>query len=263
MLGNSKDCPKCGALHKSKPFCTYADGFHCFSCGYTKRGDRSFSDSGHKPEIQLPELSGEVVQNFHEFSLMSKAWLMKFHINEKHVKNNSIIEVHEHNKVWLVMPNIDTDGNIIFYQRRLMGERGFVSSGPKKQVYKQNFDNVSIILVEDFISYCRVGELFNCVCLFGTSLSNDEASYITRYYDDIYVWLDNDHERENNPGQKAAKKICKSLEYTLRLNNVNRGFTVRNSRIANIVTKNDPKYYTDTEIKQIIAQGGQYDDTEH
>lgn len=259
MIENSKDCFNCGSVHKSKPFCIYDNGYHCFSCGVSKRGDRSFSQKQELVNKTKTEILGEEQRDYSKFSLLTKAWLSKYYITAEHVQNNNMFEINELGKIWLVMPNVNYEGEIVFYQKRLMNERGFVSSGPKQQAFNQyHFINESgphsCVIVEDFISYCRVGTLVDCVCLFGTSMNNEEAKYITRYYDNIYVWLDNDHDRENNPGQKAAKKICKTLEYTLYLNSIDRGFSARKIHIENIATDMDPKCYSDTEIKQILGR---------
>ncbi len=252
IIENSRECPSCGSNHKSKPFCVYEDGYHCFSCGVTKHSDRWLSATPTKLSATAPNLEIEnCVSNFDNFSLESKAWLNKYYMTKKLVDDNTILELHENGSTWLVFPVIEYN-NIVFYQKRRMRQRGFFSSGPKKIAYKQHGGFETLIIVEDFISYCRVGAFFDCVCLHGTSLTKD-ANYIVHSYNNIYTWLDNDHSKQSNSGQLAANKICKNLEYHLYLKSVKWGFTILNSEIKNICTEHDPKCYSDTEIKQILG----------
>lgn len=259
-LGNQKECENCGAAHKGKPFCWYVDGYHCFSCGITHRGDRSFivnpSYTTVKPDLSA--ISGEVIKNFSDFSLVSREWLTQYYITEKHVSNNSLFEIRENDQNWLLYPNIDETGAVVFYQKRRMGERGFISSGEKRPLYKR-IGSDTVVIVEDFISYCRVGEFFDCVCLYGTQLATADAECLVEQYSNIVVWLDNDHIKEVNSGQIAAKRICNSLKYTLNCYNRNYGFSPRHVEVKLKVTNCDPKFYSDSEINNIIRVT--YDDT--
>lgn len=251
-LANYAICPQCSGGHKSRPYCEYENGAYCFSCGYTKVSDRSFTPSR---EIQTdnpyyPELE-DCINNYSQFSLPILQWLTKHHVSEKHVQKYDIMQ---HKDGSIIYPNIQREGaekTIIGYQRRwLGGERKIITKGLKSPSFYNTNKERTIAIVEDFLSAIRVAGGVNSCCLWGTKLPFRLASQLVCDYDKIYVWLDNDTIKEVNSGQEAAIKICKLLEDVIHYKNKRR-FS-HNQKVINIVTEQDPKFYVDSGIKEIL-----------
>lgn len=249
ILSNSRDCPNCGSDHKSKPFCIYADGYHCFSCGQGRRGDRLFSVESTKVSPTLPEIK-DYKSSLNSFTIQSQKWLSGFYVTENMVRKHSIFEVVESGKIWLVFPKVE-NGEIKFYQKRCINERSFLSYGDKKSLLSSE-GHRSVVIVEDFISYIRLASFCDVVCLMGTYLSIEECNHIVDTYTKIFVWLDNDVTKTINSGQVAARKIMDNLRYSKHYKQSKKLFTILDSRILNICTKKDPKCYSDSELRSII-----------
>ena len=247
-LSSHKECPSCGDNHKGNPYCLYENGAHCFSCGYTKSYDRSFSIQESR-KVSIPELPN-LKSRMEEFTLENQLWLNKYYITKDHVGQYHISEAPDGA---LVFCNIDNNGDVTHYQMRYNTiPRRILSKGPKTPSIS-SIEASTIVLVEDYLSHIRVGELFDTACLWGTKASYDFLKSLLPYTT-ILVWLDNDSQKEINSGQIAAKKICKMLESILRLERRRFGFGGRQlPTIINIATDNDPKVYSPSEIKNILG----------
>lgn len=247
-LSNSRDCPFCGSNHKAKPFCVYEDGYHCFSCGASHRGNRCFNAKREAEFKSCDELIGDKVYNFDSFSSVTRLFLNDYFVSHKHIEKHHAFELYD-GRYWLVMPVI-INNEILFYQRRCMNVREILASGSKISA-SSSIKSDTICIVEDFISYMRVAEHVDALCLFGTKLNGSDLEMITSYHN-ICVWLDNDELKSINSGQNAAKKICKNIEYTLRLKHNRRSYLKQDTTLYNICTDQDPKYYSDSEIIGIL-----------
>lgn len=250
-ISNSSVCPSCGGGHKSKPFCVYENGHHCFSCGFTKTFDRGFSvvtNSNNtttiKSLVELPSMSRVLT----EFSLEAQEWLVKYNITQDVLNEYGIGYTDDNCLVFLNKQK----NEIVGYQKRNMLKRFITTEGPKLPMLLAENISDSIILVEDYISAVRLTKHTNVLCLWGTKITYEKLLEVFIDYDNVLVWLDNDEEKEINSGQEAAKKIINIGEYIINTLSQRRGFSLNTKRVLNVITTEDPKFYTDTEIRQII-----------
>lgn len=248
-ISTSKSCPHCGDDHKGKPFALYEDGYHCFSCGSTKRAIRNFTLRGlvaHE-SIELPELT----LNPSMFSLSVLKWLRKYHVSDETIYKHCIAEATDNS---VIAPVLDVEtGNVIMYQRRWFDPRRIMTYGSKQPfIAKADTGNSVLVIVEDFISAIRVGEIEDCYCMFGTAIPYHQLETLVKTYSTIVVWADGD-----SPGQNAARKIHQLLMKIQARANIKRAFDLSsNKTTVNVVTEKDPKCYTNTEILKILKTNG-------
>jgi hypothetical protein len=248
-LENSAVCPKCGGGHKSKPFCIYDNGWHCFACGYTKSSDRSFSVKNNVYQysnVTLPECTN----NVSEYSIDALEWLAKFNITEELIYKHKILFCKEDGS--LLFLNIKNDV-LIGYQRRRMRAR-FITTAGEKIPYLFESNNNALIIVEDYISAIRTSCLYDSVCLWGVKINYTELYNYLLQYNIIYIWLDNDTEKPTNSGQEAANKIIEDANKIVNRINYRRGYSKQTKIIRNIVSEKDPKYYLNSEISRYIME---------
>lgn len=252
-ISSHKECPNCGGEHKGKPFCTYPNGYHCFSCGFSKNADRSFLIREIQPTV--PEFP-DSIWNPNAFSLQNLAWLLEYYVSDSEIRKFRIGETLDGA---LIFPYI-VGNQVICYQTRLNSTpRRIQSYGAKVPALFSNQESRTLVIVEDFISAIRVAEQTDAVCLWGTKAPFLSLQEWIKKYDSIVVWLDNDNSKETNSGQIAAKKICETLERILYFRNRKRGFGGGDQKeIKNLATEMDPKCYSNNELKNILQLGVEY-----
>ena len=246
-ITNSATCPKCGGGHKSKPFCIYENGWWCFACGYVKASDRAFSI--------YPKMSSklnnypEITLNINEYSLDALTYLTQYNITTDDIYKHKIGFRKAFNS--LVFP-ITYDNKVVGWQERSLNKRFITGEGTKIPSLFKEHDNKTVVLVEDYLSAIRVSKQYNTVCLWGVKISHEYLSQLFRKFDVIITWLDNDKEKDINSGQVAASVIKDQAKYCIMQHQRKRSFSVNCKEIVNVLTNDDPKYYTDTEIREII-----------
>lgn len=249
FLTSSVNCPSCGLQHKGKPFCTYENGAHCFSCNYTIFYDHSFtvSNSAVHRVKDFPEACSDPSK----FSIVNLKWLAKYYVDAALIKKYSILETGNRG---LILPYYK-DGELVCYQTRWNTEpRLIVSSGVKVPALFAIRESRILVIVEDFISAIRLAEHVHSVCLWGTKVSYEYLKLWFKQYDNILVWLDNDYTKQTNSGQESAKKICNSLNSILHYTNRRYGFGQLDAKIIkNIIAEQDPKAYSPSELKETIG----------
>ena len=260
LIAKSNDCPRCGTGHANSCFVTYHNGWHCFSCGasyVTDKDSYSFRPSQTvNTNIYLPQ---NIITNYSQFSLGTIEWLYKFGVYKEFIQQHHIGYVPfeefvtKHNLRYsgesLIFPIINNN-EIVYYQRRFFPNKQILTVGNANALFiarKGVQNSRTIVIVEDYISAIRVGQIHHCMCLFGTKLKALQLSYILENYTNIKVWLDGDA-----PGQDSAKKIRKQLYDTIKYKCAQLAFKQQIYSIENIFTEKDPKYYTNTEICTIL-----------
>ncbi len=247
-LSSDKACPSCGDNHKGKPFCTYENGVHCFSCGYTIKYDRSFAARENRP-VEIPEIP-DACFNPSKFSVNNLIWLNKYFITINDIYKYNIAESSDGALIFSNMEN----QQVTHYQLRYNTVPRVIRSHGKKIPSISSVGALTIVLVEDYISHIRVGRSFDTACLWGTKISYDWLETIL-HYENIVIWLDNDKDKEINSGQEAAKKICKMLNRVIQLKQGKFGFGgIRVPKVHIKITDNDPKCYSDSEIEEILGE---------
>ena len=102
-----------------------------------------------------------------------------------------------------------------------------------KHIERLGEESRSIILVEDLISAHKVGQVSECIPLFGTQVS-PALLYYLRQKDNIILWLDNDQ-------LDTMPKKCSNLE------------VLTGCKVSYINSIKDPKEYNAKEISQYIS----------
>ena len=247
-LENHKECPKCGNGHKSKPFCIYENGFHCFSCGFCKSADRSFLLQSKRTNVNV-NLNAYIQAESTPKNFTSKclSWLYQYYLTDEQIYQYGI--------------KCDTtDDSLLFpisetsYMQRWINtkERKIRVFGEKSAILihtKNTAKQSLIVIVEDYISAIRIASQYNALCLFGTKLTSID---IVKEYDTFVVWLDNDYIKNINSGQNAAKEIREKLNKIKNFNYYKRGFSLTKINNFNIATDKDPKCYTNSQIVNFV-----------
>lgn len=238
-----KNCPHCGDDHKGKPFAVYEDGYHCFSCGATKRAEYNFL----KPrpttasDITLPD---DLEYNPVKFSTDILSWLMQYHLTDKQIRAHNIIQS-GHDSI--VMPVVVNDTIVMYQQRWFDSVRRIMTYGTKQPMFIGRGSD-TMVIVEDYISAIRVGEVVDTCCMFGTSLPYDVLQDIVKNYKNVLVWADGD-----TAGQQAAVKILTKLNRIAYQVSKYRAYgDGLDKHIKNIYTERDPKCYVSSDIINII-----------
>lgn len=259
IVSKSNDCPKCGGGHTNQCFVTYTNGYYCFSCGTASSTDKN--NYSFKPYKQrLCDLSIYIPQNveedFKNFPLHIQYWLLKYGIDKEEVIKHCIMYVPYEKFITksglkfegesLIFP-ICNDREIIHYQRRFFPNKQILSVGAGiNNLTLSKACSDTVVLVEDFISGIRVNNHADCIPLLGTSLKKYMIEDILAH-GKIVIWLDGDE-----PGQKAAKKIYKTLCDTIKYRTKLNAFNHKKYKLSIVTTEKDPKEYTDSEIKQYL-----------
>jgi len=128
--------------------------------------------------------------------------------------------------------------------------------GKKVSFIASSSNNIQIlVLVEDFISAIRVGEVVDSFCLFGTSLVQGALSKIVQSYDSIVIWTDGD-----KSGQTAAEKLKALFNYEINKHLKERSYNYKEKAVFHVITEKDPKAYTKSEITNILQTSGVFNE---
>lgn len=237
MLISMGSCPYCNNGHNTPCFATYTDGYKCYSCGKSKRHNNVFRkmESQKTQDIIWP-LQGE-------WSVSNKKELYKLHFNDDLIRKFGIYE--------------DIDGNVIIPTSTGWLLKNFKTKAKRHCGLKiaEFFGEASpIVIVEDILSAIRVSAVCRTVCLHGLFLKTEVAKDIIKHNNTIILWLDGD-----NRGQEAAVKIKTLLQACYEEWLKTRVFSNVIKIVSNVSTKNDPKTYSDSEIRSIIDNWRLYD----
>jgi len=264
LISKSTSCVQCGDDHLNQCFCVYTNGAYCFSCGYSTFNSKvSYSFKEKIEQFNSLYIPSNLVTNQKEFSLETNKWLTKYGIYSNLIKKykimycpydefvtNSGIEFKGESLIFPVIEN----GNIHGYQRRFFPNKSYLSVGNINVAFvasnNNQTNNTTIILVEDFISCIRVGDVEDCLCLFGTKLKQEYIDSILRY-ENIIIWLDGD-----KPGQEAAAKIFQKLYDIIKHRCKLNAYNSKSYNLKIITTEKDPKEYVSTELKHYINDDG-------
>lgn len=177
-----------------------------------------------------------------EFSLGNLAYLYERGMTEALIYKYGIVQSDSGSLLFL--PKID--GAVAYYVEKNVTTGYTTASGTKPLCILGK--GSAIVLVEDYLSSIAIAEAgFASMCLFGTILSNQFAKHLLSCYTDIHTWLDPDE-----PGQQGAEGIKKRLDDVAHYMCMRQPLRVLSYRVKNIESDKDPKYYTKSEIKEII-----------
>lgn len=253
IVSKSHECPYRDIPHQNLAFVKYYNGHWCYGCnrGELKKEDyysfRSVpTDKWSNIDINLDS----AINDIKDFPNELLAWLYKYYIFDEKIYKNKIMYIKEENKEDSLIFPILFKNSVIAYQRRYFPSKKFFSLKTNQCIFEVGdyLNSNKIILVEDYISAIRVGEVENCICLFGTSLNKNLLEYLISHYAEINIWLDPDE-----AGQKNSKKIITQLEKAIKLSMKIHAFSIREQKTIKIInSKEDPKCYSNEEIRRIL-----------
>ena len=237
-------CPRCRESGKDTAgdnFIRYSDGHgHCFACGLhvfadtVKLLDNKVHGSDKPPHknVSLPSDA----RNSIDFKALS--WLASYDIEMPEVKKHKLMW--SHNKQMLIFPIYSAvDGELLAWQGRSFASEGpkSHSEGPLKHILVpmkplEKDDNSKVVLVEDFVSAMKVSRQYQTLCMFGSTATVEWIRRIKLITDTLYFWLDQDMGIQSMMMAKAATQ---------------QGFKVKV-----IITREDPKRYTNREIQEAV-----------
>ena len=217
----------CDRCNSSDALAIYDDATKCFSCGWREavKNHSLFANSKYTKSENGLQISDTLPKD-------ALAYLLKYRIFQSDITSSGIKYDYVSHRILFPMA---ADGS---YQGRSLDKDKikYMTYGDKS--LKIFGDGDITVLCEDWLSAYRVAQCdaVRSVCLFGTNCLSNELLKIISSTNKIIIWLDNDR-----AGITSAKKIMKSLaNYYLKLYNVN--------------TINDPKTYSDSEIKDILYE---------
>lgn len=238
-------CPKCrekGQDRKGDNLALYSDGHkHCFACGFhvgahglmaMKAALLQAQNDEKVKEIKLPS------DATHDIDFIAKTWLSYFEIYSEEVRENELLW--SPSKQMLIFPFYETpnDTDVKAWQGRCFkeGYSRYYTCGDVENIFwfhKLNeHGKRGIILVEDCVSAMKVGRHACTLPLLGSSLSASKRMRLKHMSDTLIFWLDYD---KVDAAYKYSAE-CQAIGYKTKV----------------IVTKEDPKYYDDLEIKEIL-----------
>lgn len=235
-------CPKCrsnGHDRSGDNLAVYSDGSkYCFRCGYMEtasgiqriRNEDAGSIGNTHHEITLPRDVDTTIPE------RGRGFLRDFALTEQDVKNNMILWSDYYQR--LIFPYFGDDG-LVGWQGRYLGtgeKAKWFSQGDLKNVLHVVGNKLAkaCVLVEDIISAIKVGHNTHvcAVPLFGSHVSMTKFLQLKKKYGTVYIWLDKDVQT------KAVKYAANGR--------------VLGMDVRNIITDNDPKSYTDSQIEEIL-----------
>lgn len=258
LLRKSNQCPYRDRPHSNLAYIEYSNGAWCFGCNKGNIHDRSFAMNVRPPiansSIILPT---GATYDIKEFSSEILAWLYKYYVFDDLIRKYNIMYFPytyfqtRANQIYegegLIFPII-SNGEIAAYQQRFFPSKMFYSKNLNKYIFDCGNHGNTLVIVEDYISSIRIGEIENCLWLAGTALTKSLISYIIKNYYNVIVWMDGD-----KPGQDGAEKIIVTLEKEFNKFLYYNAFSVSGKRtIRNITTELDPKCYSNNEIREIL-----------
>lgn len=227
-------------------------GCFCNKCGY-----KSFSSTGlrnlqevlakHGEETELVvndvTLPEDFTADVEEFSQEALLWLYKADVRNHLINAYGIGYSKELNRV--IIPVYDEHNKLVMWQGRGLSNKQTKYLNTKSTKKQNDFFKSwaqcntssddpysSVVVVEDALSVIKVGQITKAVGVLGTSLSQKQINYLSKFSLVIF-WLDGDR-----AGVNASTKMVKKLSM---VTNTHR-----------IFTKKDPKKLSYAEIEEII-----------
>lgn len=218
---------------------------HCFRCNdgnSVRHGDRPISKlfqqrKEHEYEAQtcvsLPD-DAIAIRSCTDYRAVT--WLGLAGITGRQIEQYGIVYSPEMRRI--ILP-VYEDGRLVFTQaRRIHGVGGCKYLSPSVDRSRILFESIPdlghqrVVLTEDILSAIRVGEHCKAMSLLGTSITTAQAARLLPY-ERVSIWLDGD-----SAGIKGAIKVRKMLAGMV--------------PVDTIQTTEDPKHYTNREIKEFL-----------
>lgn len=241
------DCPKCGVGTGTHAAVIYNKihqlEVYCHACEFSQKRDNKIGLREYAELIKLNRLSTqpmkvELPKDFTgEIPLEGRIWLYKAGITESVWREFGIGYSNSQKRV--VLPLYNAEGELKWLQARatLKGMKPKYRQPPAPKDFlcvRESGDYSRIVVVEDILSWIRVSEVQNCMSLLGTHLKDGQVIHLLKYKE-VVTWLDPD--KGGDKGRRECRKKLLGL-----------------TRVHDVVTEKDPKYYSRQEIKENLER---------
>lgn len=248
------NCVKCGDTRKRFYERDTDTGTvsHCFNCGfstfvpfkdrtpqelllYLERRKQSVipSESGYVKQVRLP------IDFTERIPKKGLQWFYKYGIFDDVISKFKFGYSEQYNRI--ILPVFDNE-KLVYYQARTLDTP--TKNNPKyvnvRQAGAKNvwFKNIShkedskLVVVEDILSACKVGQVTNCIALLGSYIP-DSFTSVAVEFDKICLWLDRD-------------KFKEALKYASKFRILTR------KQVVVVCETLDPKEYSVEKIEEIL-----------
>ncbi len=234
MFLRYEECPRCARQGRDRAgdnLGVYVDGStHCFSCGY-HRHPKTYV----RKVVNVDENKAVLPSDFtREVPAAGWKWLLQWglpytywkrYAGYSEAQSRLVLTIGEPTK-FSIGRYLGTDKDTRKW--KLYGNgHGFVEILGKEKPGP-------IVLVEDIVSWHKVGQVAPCLCLFGTNVHSLAIKELKAFKRPVMLWLDDD-------------------QYTLYPPKVNRLQTFLDVPVGYIHTKKDPKGFSLQEIERILS----------
>lgn len=231
-----ESCPKCGSRDNLS---VWSDGHkYCFGCGYYVTGDGKTLDVVRRQKVlsnpivrQAPKLPSDASMSLPKVAV---DWIEQAHLKASDAIMAGLRWSQEEGG--LIIPIYDEDNALVMYQIRRFNtkpkyeNRGVLGNFLPVEDSKSN--NRIVVVVEDFLSSLRVSSFADAMPLLGSHLPSITATRLSKCYDRLLIWLDNDKKRE-------------ALRYYAQ-------YRVLFEEVKVLITSQDPKLYGDQAMMEEI-----------
>lgn len=232
-FSHHEECPECGSADNLG---VWEDGHKwCFGCHYyvpssilsIKSMEQVFES---KQESKLDSLPYDVTTNIPKEPY---GWLKKYSLTNEEIVNNNLLW--SSSAQMLIFPYYGDNNEIIFWQGRYFPARKpkVYTGGDNNHIVLLRCSNLypsTVVVVEDPVSAIKVSRIADCHPLFGSNLSIHNATHLSRYYDNLILWLDQDKTKEMIKFAERYKFLFKNIKI--------------------ISTEKDPKENSDEELRR-------------
>jgi hypothetical protein len=232
-----KPCPRCGS---SDAYAEYDDGHHwCFSCRkWHPPNIQSAAQVENALFRQVKRRKGELPQDLStEIPKEPYSWLKSYSLTTEEITNNNIGWSQQ--EQMLVFPFLGEDGDVLLWQGRYFPARSpkvYTSGYPDDCILLHNcVDGIyprRVVVVEDSVSAIKVARVCDSSELLGSNISKSKAVRLSRLYEHLTIWLDND-------------KITSMLKFV-------ETYGILFKTIDYVYTELDPKQYNTEQIKELL-----------
>jgi hypothetical protein len=246
IFSHHEPCPKCrerGGDTTGNNLGVYQDGHkYCFKCSYYEPSGESLNTAGLGSRITNLQ-GGQDALDAPRISLPSDysphlavgglRWLRQYGIKQAEIEEHKIGWSGENES--LIFPVFDLNNHLLFVQERFFDNprRKYKTHGKTEEVFHILGPKTdTVVLVEDMVSAIKIARNFEVMPLWGSSISQDRILRLSRLYDRVAIWLDND-----------------KAHYAIRRATHMRPFF---DSVTTIVTEFDPKEYDDDEISNFV-----------
>lgn len=231
LIGTSR-CPKCAERGNDRAgdnLAEYADGWHCFSCGYRK--PKNYNLKRLQPLSTVRVYDGIICEN----KLLPEhlKWLSEYNLTLDEIgkfkyASKRVVKGYEIPCNLLVFVNTGT-----YWLGRNFSDVGvrYLSSGEKPFLtYGSNLHIA--VFVEDVISAVKVGRVATAIPMLGSKIPRDWLNRV-KDFDRIVIWGDNDKKIDNIYAARKASEVL-------------------GKPVQSVITEKDPKCYSTEEIYNIL-----------